>query len=299
MAIGLLENKKLRFTVMLLSFVRLRNCFMTFFGVIVGASLVYAGSHIIPFTAPVLTAAVAAALITAGGNTLNDYFDIETDKVNKPHRPIPAGRITKSDALMFSVTLFLIGLALAKAVNKYTLLFAGVNTIILVLYARYSKKMFFISNLSISYLVASIFVYGALAIQNPHAPINPSRMDLALILAACAFFMTFSREVMKDVEDLEGDQRMYSRTLPIVLGQKKAKRITTLFALAAIALSLMPLIVNHPGLAGTVYGPLIVIADLLFLSALTMYAPLGQRTMLAGMSLALIAFLTANILTRV
>jgi len=296
---GIFKNRNTKFVIMLLRFMRIRNCIMTFLGVIVGASVAYTGSQLLPLNGFVLTAAVAAALITAGGNTLNDYFDIETDKVNKPHRPIPAGRISKSDALMFSVSLFLFGLAFAKAVNKFTLAFAIVNTLALIVYARYSKRMLLVANLVISYLVASAFIYGALSIHEVGAPINLRTLELTLILSACAFFVTFSREVIKDIEDMQGDERIYSKTLPIVFGKKNTKKVAIFFTLTAIGLSILPLLTNHPGLVGMVYAPIIFLADLLFLSALTMYAPLGQRTMIAGMASALSAFLFGSVLTRI
>jgi geranylgeranylglycerol-phosphate geranylgeranyltransferase len=296
---GLLKNRDVQFVFVLLQFVRLRNCLMTAFGVVLGASLAYGGDSILPLSSPVLSAALAAALIAGGGNALNDYFDFEIDKVNKPNRPLPSGRISKSDALMFSMSLFLLGVALAKSVNFFTLVLAAANSILLIIYARHSKKLFLLSNIMISYLVASVFVYGILSIWDPSKPFDLGSYRLAWILAACSFFMTLSREIIKDIEDVEGDKKMYARTLPIVYGSGRSRVVASVFAVAAVVLSIAPVFFADSGLSLLLYVPLILVADLFFLLAVTMYAPLAQVTMAVGMNIALAAFFLGSIVTRI
>lgn len=277
--------------------IRLRNALITFFGVLVGATLVDT-VEVIPMNSDVMMAGLAAFLIVGGGNTLNDFFDYEIDKTNRPDRPIPSGMISRSDSLMLSATLFLVGLGLAKSINRYALIIAITNTLILILYAKFSKRLLLISNLSISYLVASIFLFGAVSVSSDING-NTGSIHLATVLFACAFLMTFTREIVKDIEDFEGDRRAYSRTLPIVLGISNAKRIAIVFGLTAVVLSLVPLVHSYQTINESIYGIIIGLADVIFVAALTMYAPLSQKVMVLGMLLSLFGFFFGNIATKI
>ncbi|OYT26853.1 MAG: digeranylgeranylglyceryl phosphate synthase [Candidatus Altiarchaeales archaeon ex4484_96] len=209
---------------LLCALLRFRNCFIGFIGVLVGASFTYSGVGLF-LSAEVLIAGLAVFLIIGAGNILNDYFDIEIDKINKPHKPLPSCRISKSDALMLSIILFLFGVGLSKLINIYVLYLAALNTIILILYAAYSKRMFFTSNLVVSYLVASIFVYGALINVDDLLFMPSSTLNVLYVLVLCSFFMTLAREVVKDIEDVKGDEYKYSQTLPIRLGVSASRKL--------------------------------------------------------------------------
>lgn len=276
--------------VTLLTLIRIRNCIMTFFGVLLGASFIDFSNI---FTFKIILAGIAVFLITGAGNTINDYFDYEIDKINKAYRPIPSNKINRSDALMFSITLFFIGMGLSKYVNDYCLGIAVLNSIILVLYGKYSKRLHLVSNLGVSYLVASIFVFGALA--NFDSGINEiiseiGKLQLIAIISACAFFTTFSREIVKDIEDIEGDKKEYSVTLPIKIGVKRSKNIASIFILAAILFSASPFFIPQEYFNLLPYGIFILIADLIFLISLTMHPAICQRLMIVGMIIALLAF---------
>ena len=288
------ENIK-KTAVMLWELLRMRNGIIAFFGVLVGATFIHTTGTIIPGT-KILMAGFAAFLITSAGNILNDYFDFEIDKINKPERPIPSGRISKSDAFMFSIVLFLLGLGFSKSVNDYCLSIAFLNSLILLFYAKYSKKLLLVSNLGISFLVASIFIFGVVAtIQNGADIVGMEEIKLVAIITACAFLMTLSREIIKDIEDIKGDEKKYAITLPIKIGAQRAKNMAAIFTLAAIAFSLLPFIIQLTFFNLYAYGILIIISDLIFIISLTMHPSLGQRVMVLGMLLALIAFFLGNI----
>lgn len=270
---------------------RVRNCLMAFFGVLIGATIAYSGEAVI-LNLKIIAAGIAAFLVMGAGNAMNDFFDVEIDRINKPHRPIPSGRISKSDAMMLSLSLFMIGIAIAKYINFYALLIALANSVILIVYAKYSKKLLLISNIGVSYLVASIFIFGVVSIDAFHK----NEINIISIITVCAFLMTFSREIIKDIEDMEGDKRKYSVTLPIVIGVEKSRIIAWIFALSAILFSLIPFFITLLSFNLYVYGILISTADVIFLLALTKNPAMGQKMMIFGMSLALFAFLLGNIL---
>ncbi len=268
--------------------VRVRNAIMSFFGVYIGAALFSGGSP--PQIIMVLAASVSSMFILGGGNTLNDYFDHKIDKINKPDRPIPSGRVSRSDAFIFSIVMFLLGLALAKSINKYCLWIAAFNTLVLIVYAKYGKQMIFFSNLSISYLVSSVFVYGAFSAYDPKLPISIDGMKLLLILTTCSFLINLGREVIKDIEDLEGDKRAYSNTLPIKYGPGASKRVALAATISAVIFSYAPVFLPSHGFNELVYVIVVTIANITLLKSFSAEPATTQKIMVIGMSTALLAF---------
>lgn len=264
--------------------IRVKNCIIVFFAVLIGASIVLAN---ISIPAKVVLAGLSGFIITAAGNIFNDYYDYVIDKINRPDRPIPSGKVKRSDAMMLSLILFLIGIAVAYNINKLCFAIASINVIILIIYARYSKKMLLVSNFIISYLVASIFLFGAFSASADIAFSKP-----IFILAGCAFLMTFSREIIKDIEDIKGDKEAGAETLPICMGAEKSKNVAVIFSVFAVLLSFVPLVLIKNLLH---YLILIIIADTIFIYSLTKPANDSQKLMVAGMVLALVAFFIGSV----
>lgn len=172
-------------------------------------------------------------LITAAGNVINDYYDAEIDAINRPDRPIPSGVITQRQALCYAIILAglgnLIGFLLAPAP---LIIIAVFNTIILWLYASSLKKKPFFGNLAVSYLSASMFLFGGALAGMPGLILN-------IPVAGATFFVMIARELIKDVEDIPGDQEDGARTLPIIIGIRKTVIFATLCAITGVAISLL------------------------------------------------------------
>ncbi|MDD5111377.1 MAG: geranylgeranylglycerol-phosphate geranylgeranyltransferase [Candidatus Altiarchaeota archaeon] len=268
---------------------RPRNTVISFFGVLTGALLVSTSVD-----AAIILAAASAMLVLAGGNAINDYYDLDADRINRPKRPIPSGRITRKGALVVSTALFLAGIILGWFININCLLLAAANTIILVVYARHSKKALLTSNLMVSYLTASVFIYGALAVQ-PTENYNPLGAGLLGVLTASSFMMTLSREIIKDIEDVEGDRRMKAETLPIVMGETKALGTAATAGAAAMAISIMPFIMTAEAFNKAAYALFIIIANLIFISAYFQKPEKSQKLLVAGMAISLLAFLAGRL----
>jgi geranylgeranylglycerol-phosphate geranylgeranyltransferase len=172
-------------------------------------------------------------LITAAGNVINDYFDAEIDAVNRPDRPIPSGTVRKSAARSFAVTLFLAGILLAFFTNALCFAIALFNSLLLAAYAARFKGVPLAGNIIVSYLAASIFLFGgALAGFEGLVPNLP--------LAAIAFFATLARELVKDAEDVEGDRAGGAVTLPIQSGVPLTCRLAFACSLLAVIASIFP-----------------------------------------------------------
>ena len=210
---------------------RPNNGVLAILGIIIGA--VVAGTLSLPMA--VLLAVVVSFLINGAGNVINDYFDHKIDKVNRPKRPIPSGRVKRNGALAFFLLLTVIGLALSYFISNDFLLIAVINTVVSFVYSWKLKGTPFVGNVAVSWLAGSTFLAAAL-IKFNFATIPQS----VLILASIAFLGTLSREIFKDIEDVKGDKSEGAKTLPIAVGEGKAKFVASLVLLLSVFSLLVP-----------------------------------------------------------
>jgi len=188
-----------------LKLTRPQNNFITAVSVLVGATI----SGDVESWEKIFLACLSGFLISAGGNSINDFFDLEIDRINKPHRPLPQGEISPFSALVFSISLFLIGILLSFWVKPLNILVAFIACGLLIVYSSRLKKRFLWGNLTVSLVCALAFVYGGIA---------TSDFRLSLIPAVFALLFHLGREILKDIEDLKGDAFSGASTLPIRLG---------------------------------------------------------------------------------
>ncbi|MDH5020777.1 geranylgeranylglycerol-phosphate geranylgeranyltransferase [Halobacterium rubrum] len=240
------------------------------------------------FAHPTATAAAVGAtwLATAGGNAINDYFDREVDRINDPERAIPRGAVSARGALAYSLVLFVGATALAVTLPVLALTIAAVNLLGLVTYTQYFKGLPGAGNALVAYLGGSTFLFGAAAVGDPLA---------GAVLAVLAALSTFTREVVKDVEDVAGDREEGLRTLPVAVGERRALLLGA--ALLAVAVAASPV----PYLAGTFgwwYLVVVVPADVVMLAAASRSfgdAAAGQRLLKVGQLLAAAAFVVGRL----
>jgi len=181
----------------------------------------------------VLLLMVVVILVTAAGNVINDYYDAGIDKINRPDRPIPSGAVSQNAALVYAVVLFVLGILASIATTPLCLAIAAFNSLLLVLYAARLKSTPFFGNAAVSYLSASIFLFGG-------AFAGWTGFVHMLPVAAITFLAMLSREILKDAEDMEGDRAGGADTLPLRIGVKKSALLAFVFAIAAVAASAVP-----------------------------------------------------------
>ena len=203
------------------------------------------------FTLNAFLACIVVLMVIGGGNAINDYFDHKIDKINKPNRPIPSGRISLNAAKIYSVALFVIGTILAFIIGLLPGLIALFTSIVLILYAYNLKKMPLIGNMAVSFFIGLTFIFGAVVVDKP----------LLSILGFSPFFITMMREIVKDMEDMEGDKEEGARTLPIIYGLKLSAVIATLFMIFAVVTSPIPYFM---GILTVFYLPLLLVGDIIF-----------------------------------
>lgn len=269
-----------------LEILRPLNCLMAAAAVVIGGAI----ASTEPLGAVIVLAALVAFLVCGAGNAINDYFDYEIDRINSPSRPLPSGRLSLGFTQAYSIVLFVLGVALSALISPLAFFIAGFNSLLLYLYAMRIKKRGGIEkNFTVSYLVASPFLFGGVVVDEPL---------VTLLLVVLAGLANTSREIIKDIQDYEGD-RVYIRTLPARIGIEKAAKLASFVLFLTIVFSPLPYLL---GILNLNYLLFVVPADAIFLGvALTFLRdPLEkaagtQRMIKVGMALGLAAFLAGNL----
>ncbi|MCK5474889.1 MAG: geranylgeranylglycerol-phosphate geranylgeranyltransferase, partial [Candidatus Aenigmarchaeota archaeon] len=217
------------------------------------------------------------------GNVINDYFDVGVDRINRPERPIPSGKISKKSAYNIAVALFLAGLGLGMLLNAYAAIIVIVNTFLVFIYSKVKEKTPY-GSVFVGYFVASAVLFGAVV-----ADINS--VNVVGVLAVLAFLSNMAREITKDIEDVRGD-KYRKTTLATYYNDRVAGAVAAVLLFIAICISVIPM--AHMNSA---YIYIISVADTLF--AYSAYRLLNkphehaaemQKFEKAAMFIALVAF---------
>ena len=255
-------------------------CVLAVLGVLVGAILFPALDLVR------LTIAVAAAfLICAGGNVINDYYDFEIDKINKPKRPMPSGKITHHKALSHYFTLSAVGLLLALFVSMSYFSIAVFNFMLSTLYAWKLKRIALIGNMTDSFLASVTFISGGL-VSGTFFDVIKSPV---LILAFIAFLTTMGREIFKSVEDVSGDKIAGAKTIAVVAGEAFSMSVARSFVMLGIVAAVIPYALK---MFGVYYIIAVVPCVAVLMYSATLKNPAkAQKTVKIGMFLGIFAFL--------
>jgi geranylgeranylglycerol-phosphate geranylgeranyltransferase len=181
----------------------------------------------------VILAAVSASFITIGSNVINDYYDIAIDRINKPFRPLAAGKISNKSAIRFFFILYILAWGVAGIINIQMFFIAFTVGILLFFYSYKLKRTLLWGNLTVSLATAMAFVYGGGAVNHYEETLFP---------AMFAFFFHFGREILKDIQDLEGDYQAGAKTFPIKFGIDKSLQLVSLVFILVVILTVIPYI---------------------------------------------------------
>lgn len=213
---------------------RFHNCLLASASVAIGSLL---ASHSV--TSGAILGASAALLIAAGGYALNDVYDIETDRVSKPSRPLPSGRVCRRGALRVTAVGWVAGLALSVLAGPVAVAFALAYMLLIWLYSAGIKSAGLAGHVLVSAVAASGFVLGAALGGDAKAGLMPF---------AVAFVFHFAREVVKGAGDMRGDMGAGIRTLPVRVGQRGSVLLCTASIAAVMALSIIPFVAGAYGI---------------------------------------------------
>lgn len=187
------------------------------------------------FNLTLLLGILSVIFLTIGYNSFNAIYDKDVDRINKPHRPIPAHILSEKHVLVISIILFVLSFTFAALINSLFFIFICISIVIAVIYSVkpiYLKKRFLIGILSGNLMYAVLFPLAGWAL-------NPtSHISLSILIILFVFGLGIA--VLKDLEDLKGDTQFNIKTLPNVIGKSK----TLIFAIACYILSIILIIVS-------------------------------------------------------
>ena len=231
--------------------------------------------------------------LSAAAMVSNDIADLEVDAVNAPHRPLVQGSVSIKEAWLVFALCSIAGITSSVLLGPLCCMLAAAALLTSVLYNFKVKAYGLVGNAFVSFNVALPFLFGEISL-------GTSSLELTLnkLFFVMAFFANMSREVVKDVADVEGDRRRGLKTLPIALGQERALVVALVLMLIAVAGSILPFLL---GLAGVLYLALVATADAVFVSSALRVlrrpskneALKCKQRFLVGMLFALLAFVSS------
>ena len=173
--------------------------------------------------------------IAAAGYVINDIYDVETDSINKPNKVIVGKtvRIIRANYIFITLNIIgvLIGFYLSHLVGRSNLfsLFVVIS-ILLYVYASYLKQTILIGNIVVSLLVSfSLIIVGIFellpVLDSQNQVIQLHWFKIILAYALFAFIINLIREMVKDIQDIDGDHKVGMSTLPIIVGRNRSRNI--------------------------------------------------------------------------
>ncbi len=190
--------------------------------------------------ANLLYASVAAGLLGAAGNIMNDLVDLDSDLINHPERGLPSGRVSIRNARIFLLACLILSLMALATLSPIHWIVYGFCALLLVAYNLILERTPLFGNLAISLLVGLAIVFGALQV---------GFSSTVLVAGGFAFFTTLAREIVKDVSDMEGDRRSGFKTLPLSIGSGRSLLIVNAISICIVAASILPfLLLDFGGL---------------------------------------------------
>jgi 4-hydroxybenzoate polyprenyltransferase len=220
-------------TTKILSYIKITrpiNVLITFFVVVV-AILISQKAQTDLFT--ILLASIAASLVTAAGNIVNDIYDIESDKISHPNRVLVLGKISEKEAWIEYIFLNSFSIIISVTLSAKLFIIVIATIILLYIYSSTLKKLPLFGNVTIALLTGLAFIYGGFASGNPVSAIVPAEF---------AFLINLIREIVKDIQDIEGDTKAGVITFPIKFGFQRSKILILIITFPLILYTLYPFI---------------------------------------------------------
>ncbi len=192
---------------------------------------------------------LSALLIAAGGNVINDYFDRKTDYINRPDSVIVGFSVKRRIVIAIHLILSIFGVIAGFIASyyagslKYGLFFILIFYV-LWKYSTYLKKTVFFGNFTVALMIALIpaivGISECLAIKNTIGELSVAELKSVKIstsfllgFAVFAFIYNFIREIVKDMEDIEGDLKTGVKSIAVKLGIKNSNYLVAVLCIIA------------------------------------------------------------------
>ena len=187
---------------------------------------------------------LASMCIAAGGYVINDIYDVETDRINKPNKLIINKHITENNATTIFIVLNIIGVGLgfylSNSIGKsafFSIFF--IASALLYIYSTSLKQIAVVGNVVVSIVVAlSVLLVGIFelipAMNGSNKAVQTTFINIIRDYAIFAFMINLVREMVKDIEDIDGDHNAGIDTLPVVIGRERANKVVFFLSLIPI-----------------------------------------------------------------
>ncbi len=220
----------------LLELTRIDHGIMLSFAVIVAFLIL----GIDPLSLPIpilLSSLLVPLLIEVGAFSLNDYLDYNSDKLNnRQDRPLVRGDLSRNTALYIFVFSFVIAVLMSFLLPRPALYIVIAFAFLSISYDISLKHLPLLGNVIIALSMAIPFIFANSIVSN-------QTNEIILIIFSMVLFLGIAREIIKDIEDMEGDKEAASsRTLPIVIGVKNSSLVAGLFLLIFMVIAAIPFV---------------------------------------------------------
>lgn len=218
------------------------------------------GSHL--FSLDFFLLVLSTAMIAAAGNIINDYFDVRADRINRPERVIIGKHIKKRVSILthWTINFIAFGIAVYLSISQNSFWYVFIHMLsinMLWFYSMYWKRRLVIGNIIVAGLTAMVPILvgfyfahiGGDELIGGKSWLGPFNFQISFYsilfvatgLAIFAFLLNWAREIVKDIEDVEGDKMISAKTMAIHYGIKGAKN----FALAILVLPILFSILSY------------------------------------------------------
>jgi len=268
-----------------ISIIRPQNCVIGALTVIAGFSMAFRMNPVGTLDSYVMNlffGYLTYFFVAGGGNVVNDIFDIEVDKINRPHRALPSGRMTVRQAWAYVVVLSLLGVFFALLKGFYGALVVIVFLIVGYAYASKVKELGLAGNFLVAFSFAFGVIYGSFVYGEI---VNSITIPVPTwLFFVTAFMILQARETIKGAEDVEGDALRDVRTVARVYGRRAAAIVAFVFNLIGVACYTLIWLM---GFADWALWPLLVLGDAIVLGAAIapLTGPDNRKVLLIGSTL--------------
>lgn len=175
------------------------------------------------FHLPLFCISLATVLTASAGYIINDYYDVKIDAINKPDRVIVGKTLKRRVVLGWHFILSFSAILCVCFISLRVALLVFFSGFLLWFYSNQLKRLPLIGNVTVALLTSlSLCILSIYFVPN---------RDLVLIFSVFAFFISLIREIVKDMEDVEGDADYGCKTLPVLWGIRKSKKVIYVFLL--------------------------------------------------------------------
>ncbi|MEE9585784.1 MAG: UbiA family prenyltransferase [Nitrososphaerales archaeon] len=230
------------------------NSIMVGFAVVVGVAV---SAPLELLSTPTILGFLTGFLISSYSMVVNDWYDLDVDRINNPNRPLASGRISLRTAAVYAAILLILGIATSLFTGLENFIIATVFAAIAWVYNYWGKKQILLGNMMVAASVAIPYIYGGAAV---------GRIESLLLwfLALTSFLAATGREVVKTISDVEGDEARRVNSVARVYGSHAAAIVGGVLFLGAASSTVLPIVTGE---VGVVYSTLILLPDVLFVYA--------------------------------